>query len=526
MRHSSPWRPTKQPFLWSLGVLLAPGLLVSACGVGIDAAPFSSPESAPPVVDDDDSNELEPPPLYADAGPVDDAGNDAADAGFDGGPSLSEEVDAGSPHASPDAGPTEPEELPDAGPAEPPDAGVPPLPLPDAGASDTGAPPDDRSQITSTGRPLPAGSPGGWQGSTFVFSQARLKADGNNNDWVEIGWYELDAGSTALVCGTRGPRVTRKHHHWAHGYGGGDCTRDIDSSGNLQRWDHSSVLVDGCPPASGFVDSSGRTSTRPFLNNCPAHITAGFGESAALVTTVGRYEYDAAARTLVFRFPDGQGCRSEYYRGLSIDAAGQLVSMGLDGVKTGNRQGAPRGLGGTHGYAYGSSAPLGRHVPLLDATAVVGTGNLVESRWHLREVPEPGEPPLSSKVGAIGFKPARCGQRSDVAYDHSCAAKSGYDAYLKECYPGKTAYLKFMVDPFPNRGSRENLFWGWHAYKDRNWTGCYHKGSHSYPLLQIIDAAGTFRGYVGVEIQKSGQGFTQTDYMVFRWITRGFEEQP
>lgn len=52
--------------------------------------------------------------------------------------------------------------------------------------------------------------------------------------------------------------------------------------------------------------------------------------------------------------------------------------------------------------------------------------------------------------------------------------------------------------------------------------------------MQVVDAAGAFRGYVGVEIQRSaqtaGQGqvppdaWLQTDYRVFRWIEEGFQE--
>jgi hypothetical protein len=394
---------------------------------------------------------------------------------------------------------------------------------------DAGTPPDAGTGSGRVGppveRPLPPSHPGGWPRSTFVFSEGAMRANNVNDDWVEVGWFELDSTVQVTTCGVSGPRVKRSWFHWAHDatYPAGDCTKDRDVNGSHKRWDHSTVLVDGCPGAdraglSGFVDAQGRP--KALLANCPAHITAGFGEASSKKTRLGRYAYDAARRTLVFTYQEGNRCVSESFRGLSSDAGGGLLSMALDGAATG-RAG---GTGATHGFAYGSSAPITRFVTLTQGAQDLRTRNFKEASWQFREGKGAVTPPQPDKT--LGYRPGMCRNRQDVAYQHSCNSGEGTtESYLKECHPRRRAYLKFIVDPFPNRSSRENLFWGWHADKDARWTGCYHGGSHSKPLLQIIDAAGNFRGYVGVEIQRSSKGHSDTDFEVFRWIEDGFLEQ-
>jgi hypothetical protein len=162
--------------------------------------------------------------------------------------------------------------------------------------------------------------------------------------------------------------------------------------------------------------------------------------------------------------------------------------------------------------------------------------SFVSDAWRFREDRE-GELPLEhyQRNQALNYQPILC--REHVYFDHSCESTNQSPPFLRECTQGnsaKTAYLRFWVDPFPRVNSRENLYWAWHAHHAPNWTGCYHRGSHSHPLLQVIDTDGQFRGYVGIEIQKSAQtiginqtpenAYQKTDYRVFRWIEHGFEE--
>ncbi len=377
----------------------------------------------------------------------------------------------------------------------------------------------------------PPDHPGGWRESHFVFSQAALRANGDNDDWVQLGWFTLSADESRTACGVTGPKVRRVSYRWAHDarYPAGDCPQDVKGGVRFDRWDHTAVGVQQCPGVGAWVESDGRPATRPFLYDCPAHVPAGYGKQEAREALEGTYLYDAAAGTLrlFYAAPTAGGgvvCKKEFYQHVTLSEDGQLVSMSLDD----RRSDEPISLGGTHGFAYGSPAPLDAELPLAQSAATLGSGFL--ERTH--KLKEERATPLESSEGVVTYQPARC--RDEVYFDHSCNAKDA-PPFLAECArrPGKTAYLRFWVDPFPARASREQLFWAWHALHAPNWTGCYHRGSHSYPSLQVIAADGSFRGYVGVELQRSAaieggreapQAHLKTDYKVFRWIKAGSQE--
>lgn len=386
--------------------------------------------------------------------------------------------------------------------------------------------------------PLHPDRPGGWVRSTFVFGQARMVEDGVNDDQVTLGWLELDEEAEGTACGGSGPRVRRTFHKWAddENYPEGDCDQDRKDGVDFQRWDHAAVRVDDCPGLGAWAEADGSVATRTFLSDCPAHVTAGFGEEAHRATWEGWYGYDPAARTLTLRYEVNDTCKKEYYADLTHDAAGRLLAMRLDGSRTGDTSSTSRGLGATHGFAYGSSAGLAVVPSFDEGVAALRDREIRADAWRFREDRGDGaslEHYQEDKI--LGYTPVAC--RDDVAYHHSCVAADGHDPYLLECAresPPTTAYLRFLVDPFPDRASRKHLYWAWHAHHAGSWQGCYHRGSHANPLLQVVDASGAFRGYVGVEIQRSaettGEGevpedaWRQTDYRVFRWVEAGFQE--
>lgn len=377
--------------------------------------------------------------------------------------------------------------------------------------------------------------PGGWMTSTFVFAQGRLDANGADDDWVELGWVEVNAEREVVACGAPGPAATRTFYRWTHGrYPQGTCSRDAvrDATGRrveLRRWDHTDVVVDGCPGAGAWVEG-GEASVRAFLVDCPAHVTAGFGRPEERKVREGHLQYDAAAGRVTFRYDVGGRCVKEYYGGLRLDPSGALLSLDLNGERTRDTSAASRGTGATHGYAFASSAPIAQAVTLDHAMEQMAAKTVLTDAWRLREarrgeLPQP-EHYRVDKVWA--HQHARC--REGIWFDHSCPDKDVHPAYLAECAAQatpSTAYLRFFLDPFPETDSREQLYWAWHAHHS-DWSGCYHRGSHSTPLLQIIDSAGAFRGFVGIEMQRTQavddpRSFEQTDYKVLRWIEAGFE---
>jgi len=398
---------------------------------------------------------------------------------------------------------------------------------------------DDSTVDDGSGRaPLQPDRPGGWTRSTYVFSQTRALEDQQNDEWVQLGWFELDEGEVSSACGSSGPRVTRTFYRWAHdeSYPVGTCEQDHKNGVDFRRWDHTPVDVDECPGPGGWVDDDGDPTADAFLFDCPAHVPAGFGDEGSRRTWVGWYDYDPVERTLILKYDVNDACRKEYYRDLTHDADGSLLGMKLDGVRSGDTSATWRGVGGTHGYAYGSPTELSIAAPFGEGMQAIVDRTFLMDAWRYREGRDDGDPLQHYQVeNAVGYQPVSCG--ASAWFDHSCVGGEGYASYLPACAgadPPKTAYLRFWVDPFPAVDSREHLYWAWHAHHAPNWTGCYHRGSHSNPLVQVVDAAGAFRGYVGVEIQRSaqtaGQGqvppdaWLQTDYRVFRWIEQGFQE--
>jgi hypothetical protein len=387
--------------------------------------------------------------------------------------------------------------------------------------------------------------PGGWRAATYVFSAAAMRSNDRADDRVELGWIETDADRPAVTtCGGTGPWTRRSFHRWSHnGYPRGDCAQDIIRGVAFRRWDHVAVRVDDCPGA-GSWSRNGSPTAESFLRSCPAHVPAGFGQSAQRITWTGRYTHDPARGQLVFHYDTPEGCQREYYRDLTVAPDGALVSMTLDGALSRDTGTRARGLGNTRGYAYGSSTGIATAAPFREAIAALAdpARTFLEDAWHLREADSaPGADGDHDQVNdPLGLRPRSC--REGVAFDHSCGSQPGEQPYLRECAAagaGRTANLRFLIDAFAPRRAREMLFWEWFAHHAGDWSGCYHNGSHARPVLQIVDANGRFRGLVGVEIQRSQRtvasgggyaadpdGYLHTDYRVFRWIERGLQERP
>ena len=398
-------------------------------------------------------------------------------------------------------------------------------PDPQAGTNDT------LPIVVEVDRPiLNLDEPGGWANSTFVFSQAALRDNMVNDDWVQLGWFTLNTSEDETACGHTGPRVTRVYYQWKHdNYPVGNCSQDVNAGVHFDRWDHSTVNVDECPGMGSWVEATGEPSARNFLYDCPAHMPAGYGKTDARKSFEGTYQYypEAAELRLFYNVPTAGGetvCRKEFYKNLTLSEDGQLLAMELDD----DRSDETISLGANYGFAYGSSASFQTELPLAQSAAILNQGFLAQE-YSLKEN---GTPPLIETSTQIEHHPVRC--RDDVFIDHSCVTRAG-DPYLSRCdqSSGETAYLQFWVDPFPNRATREHLIWSWFALYSPNWTGCFHRGTNSYPSLQVIGSDGSFRGYVGVKFLRSSavsggveeaNSYLKTHYQVFRWIKDGSQE--
>ncbi len=445
---------------------------------------------------------------------------EVADLGaLDGASTPAPEAAVGGPGAAVDMAPPA-DGAPDSK-VEPADVGV----RVDAG----GAPPDagDGGLLPRDGA-LPPPSLPEWPTSTLVFSQGRLAPNGVDDDRVELGYVEIDARREVDVCGGPGAWARRTAYVYTHATAsGGGCPGDQRPDASAARWDHVAPTVDDCPGPEAWVDDA------PFLFDCPAHVPAGFGREAGRRVVEGQARLDPEAGTLVLRFDDAGRCRKEYYRDLRASEDGALVAMDLDGARTADQSATHRGTGATHGFGFLSPAPADAGVPLADAMARFRASPVVERKWKLVEE----RPELELDEGAeIGDRYDACGPV--VFHGHRCA-RGDTPPYLDECAArgdGRTAYLAFVVDPFPGRPDRANLLWEWHAFHGvtragaGQSTGCYHRGSHVYPMLQVVDAGGVARGWVHVELQRSQRelddgtfDWTRTNYKVGRWIERGYE---
>lgn len=408
------------------------------------------------------------------------------------------------------------------------------------------------SRAASSTPQLTGTKPGNWAQSTLVFSQGRMVRNGVDDEFIQLGWVALDASKTQRACGVNGPAATKTYYAWKHGsYPPGSCQDDKKDGINFARWDHAVLRnVDGCPTKDKFVEY-GQVATRPFLSNCDAHVTSGFGNPARRKPVLnGNYVYDAAARTLALQFEVNGGCRREYYRDLVLDAGKTLLSLRLDGAKSSDVHAPLEGNGATHGYAYLSPRPISyaasfsQSMQTLRDSALPGKPQsdwFLADGWRFREARGAGQPERQYRNDQVTIQPEFC--KTGVYSNHTCGgAGPGEPPYLAKCAAAgaaKTAYLQWYINPFPNT-PREQLYWAWHAHKAKSWNGCYHRGSHANPLLQVVDANGTFRGFVGVEMQRSASteekpadsgrfqvpadSFKQTDYRVWRWIQNGYDE--
>ena len=349
--------------------------------------------------------------------------------------------------------------------------------------------------------------PGGWQRASYAFTAARMTENGDAFDeHVQLGFFSLDGTTTYDFCGGVVPSARRVYWEFSRlDRPAGDCDQDSVSPA---RFDHAeNVVVDQCPPDALWTDGIADVHS-----DCAPHVTAGFGKEATQRVLEGQFIYDESESTLVFRWNVDGACRKEYW---TVTARAGLVALALDGEKTADVSSVHRGTGSTDGWAYGSSAAMTDHVPFEAAVTAYKARSFGKREQSF--VADTRAPVSSGVLDAQGW--TRCG---DVYYATSCHTEdAAHPAYLDACEEGvSSAYLKWLSDPF-SEDNRFNHVWGWHAFKGDG--SCYHKGSHSWPLVQVIDSAGTFRGWLGLEYQESGTSAEQDNYKVFRWIEQGYE---
>lgn len=359
---------------------------------------------------------------------------------------------------------------------------------------------------------------------SYAFSMGRLTENPTpaNDEFVQIGFYRFEPSQTATACSFTGPKALKLYWHWGPGNRpAGTCTSDNLVS--VSRWDHAGPdVVDNCPSAASWAPNSA-----VLHGSCPAHITAGFGRSASMITFTGNYEYDAAAGTMTFRWLDLKGvCRKEYWNLKRVATEGgvtELVSLELDGARTGDTTTKWRGTGNTHGFALGSSQSTTAWVP-QDVVAERYSGSTVFTNSDYSFYGNV----ISYASGGGQGSWQRCGGHPNVLFQYSCHKEDANTtpdlvACNKPDANGNDsggAYLKYIADAFASN-SRYNVWYSFHALLTQG-AGCYHRGLHSYPLIQVMGSSGAFRGWVGIEYQESDKAMDKNLYHVMRKVEEGY----
>ncbi|WP_217546393.1 hypothetical protein [Streptomyces sp. GbtcB6] len=311
------------------------------------------------------------------------------------------------------------------------------------------------------GAAAPAGLPGGR--TNFVVSTGYFQNGATHDNWVRLGTYVFDPTSG---------KVTARMHRW-------------DQRHPVGREKVGVTPDSGCAPA-GKWDSPGR-------RRCPILTAEGFRGAPNDVRT-GRYllradEGGSAGRDAV-SISWGGGTAPEEW---NIVPGNGLVRLEFKG-----------GGGATKGYGYGSKAPLDR-------------GRAMSS---VREHPE--TPPL--KLDTVGwtqdkagrsttgqvfqhlkFSPCaettRCMTLTAKSSGKACRADGGCPRYgTGGSATGKTDSTIQNYLARVGAQDRRDTFWHWCTCLAMEHKQLCHQGnSHVKPMLQILDDAGAFRGWVGVE---------------------------
>jgi hypothetical protein len=271
---------------------------------------------------------------------------------------------------------------------------------------------------------------------------------------------------------------------------------------NFWTWNQADYPV---PVNSGDVYYCGQWSpgTNP-RNNCPIKTAPGFtGEPNGRFT--GNYSYDAAT-----------GRVSITWTRSTINGSTTSVNLGETWAVAELRAGLGRmelvddTYSITGGISYGSNASLAQSSKAPMSTVRSTTRRYVlegESvnraqigKWtrekpnHFTVGPEWNLCDDGSCLGHVqynaGCSPASC-----------CVAGPGYEACAQHLIDSGDRRFYYLSDAF---GGRRNTYEFW--CECLSYERCYLANSHVRPLLQVIDDAGAFQGWVGAEVSPDRSG--------------------
>jgi hypothetical protein len=253
------------------------------------------------------------------------------------------------------------------------------------------------------------------------------------------------------------------------------------------------------PVNSGDVHYCGdyAPGTNP-RNNCPIRTAPGFtGDPNGRMTGVYRYDAtsaDAGTATITWTRSTLDGTTST----VDLQETWQ-VSSARTGL--GKMTLASSGYSLTHGIAYGSNAPLdaASKAPMSEIRTRTETFWLEGASWNNNQI----------KIHPRGLDSGLTMNSWVPCDDGSCLGYVQYNAGCAEsscCQPDDQA-CKDRLKASGNRrfyymtgqfGGRRNTYEYW--CECLSYEQCYAYNSHVKPLLQVVDDAGRFQGWVGAEV--------------------------
>ncbi|WP_159074421.1 hypothetical protein [Streptomyces dioscori] len=302
------------------------------------------------------------------------------------------------------------------------------------------------SPLTASSAPAahaaPAALPGGK--STFVVAAAKLHDGKKYNNWTQLGWYLFDASRH---------QVRAETFVWRQ-----------DAPVKELRREEAGTLPDArCSGAPGKM-------RRCQVMTAPRYSAAS--SSRPPVVRTGSYLLRAKDGTayLDIRWPRGV---TETW---SVHPMPGLAR--LDWVASNNS---------THGYAYGSNAPISERRE-MDTVKKHQPLPYKKIEWSKDRVS------MESWQGP--FDPSRYGRCKTTSW---CMTYFQPTSGACKCAKaGSVTSLQYYLARVSSK-DRRDTWWHWCTCLSPREGTCYTGNSHIKPLLQIIDDDHRFRGYVGAE---------------------------
>ncbi|MEU5296211.1 hypothetical protein [Streptomyces umbrinus] len=335
----------------------------------------------------------------------------------------------------------------------------------------------------------------------FVVTKGELRTNGkenrrNNRLW--LGTYTFDAA---------GHRVSASLHHWNQDQVSASRKQELKPFGNRESTGRTPGKDCTGPPPNAAAGA--RLSVRP----CEVQTAKGF-PGAPQQTLTGTYSITPAAgggaQTLSIRW-SGRGKapghpRNESWQLSRFGTDDKLAQLSSEVKHKGPHRPENTYADFTGGFGYGSNTPTNVRVGMDRARSVAG---LAYRGWTwTNDV-------LALETSA--FRPDRFRACDDGdCLTHTENASGRTPACTRGTCPAGTADDRSIQYYIAQVGAtdRRDSEWHWCTCL-RQSESCYSGNSHVQPLLQVLDDAGGFRGWIGVEAsfynRSPNNGFSRHD---------------